>query len=255
MRLDLYLVKKKLAHSRTQAQDLIKSGSVFLQLPTEERTLKKSNYDVSEIFFDAIFVRENQIQKYVSRGGLKLQAALIHLGFDVKNKTILDVGQSTGGFTDCLLLRGAKHVVGVDVGQGQLHPSLRLHPQVSFFETLHVNQLQDSSEFLLTVPRNGFDLIVADVSFISICKVMPYLHPFLKAQGHFLFLVKPQFELGPNALDKNGLVKDEKNYSVVENEVMIQAKSIFSNTIEYFRSELNGKDGNQEFFIYGQNKN
>jgi 23S rRNA (cytidine1920-2'-O)/16S rRNA (cytidine1409-2'-O)-methyltransferase len=254
MRLDVLLVQKKLANSRTQAQDLIKSGHVFILQNAQKKTLLKPNHEISEDQFDLVSVDDNVLQKFVSRGGLKLESALKHLSLDIHNLVALDVGQSTGGFTDCLLQQGAKLVVGIDVGRDQLHSSLKNHPHVQFFESLHVNELSKRPEFLSSIPKGGFDLIVADVSFISLAKVMIFLKPYLKSQGFYLLLVKPQFEAGPNALDKNGIVKDEKVYGIVQNNVTSEAKKVFGNVLDYFQSGLAGKDGNQEFFIYGKNE-
>lgn len=254
MRLDLLLVHKKLASSRTQAQDLIRNGHVFLQQETQKKFLLKPNHEIHEIDYENIQVDENILQKYISRGGLKLESALAHLSLDVKNLKVLDVGQSTGGFTDCLLQSGVESVVGIDVGRDQLHASLKPNQRVKYFEGLHVNEMHLSPSFLKSVPEGGFDLIVADVSFISLSKVMPYLKPYLKNKGHYLFLVKPQFEAGPNALDKNGIVKDEKIYVIVQNTITEEAKKNFGEVLNYFKSGLTGKDGNQEFFIYGKNQ-
>lgn len=254
MRLDLLLVQKKLANSRTQAQELIKNGHVSILQNSQKKTLLKPNHEILDDQFDLIRVDKNVLQKYVSRGGIKLESALKYLNLNIQNLTALDVGQSTGGFTDCLLQHGAKSVVGIDVGKDQLHASLKNHPQVHFFESLHVNELCSRSEFLKCVPAKGFDLIVADVSFISLAKVMSLLKPYLKSQGCYLLLVKPQFEAGPNALDKNGIVKDEKVYGIVQNNVTEEAKKVFGHVLDYFQSGLAGKDGNQEFFIYGKNE-
>lgn len=254
MRLDLLLVQKKLANSRTQAQDLIKNGHVFILLNGQKKVLLKPNYELQEEQFGLVNVDENSLQKFVSRGGLKLESALKHLNLKIQDFMVLDVGQSTGGFTDCLLQSGAKMVVGIDVGRDQLHPSLKKHPQVRYFESLHVNELHLNPDFLKAVPQKSCDLIVADVSFISLSKVMSFLKPFLKPEGWYLFLVKPQFEAGPNALDKNGIVKDEKVYAIVQNSVSEEAKKVFGNVTDYFKSGLAGKDGNQEFFIYGKNE-
>lgn len=255
MRLDLLLVRKKLASSRTQAQELIRSGYVFISQGSQQKNILKSNYEVEESQYDFVGVNENALQKYVSRGGLKLESALQHVKLDLKGLHVLDIGQSTGGFTDCLIQYEAALVVGVDVGRDQLHSSLKANTKVKSFEALHVNELHLNQEFLSAVPRHGFDLIVADVSFISLIKVIIFLKPYLKQKGWYLFLVKPQFELGPNALDKNGIVKDEKNYAIVQNNISEEAKKVFGDVTDYFKSGLAGKDGNQEFFIYGQNQN
>ena len=254
MRLDLLLVEKKLASSRTLAQELIKNGFVYRLEAEQKNYLLKSNIDVPDDWTRFIFVENNAFQKFVSRGGLKLEAALKHLNIKLEKKIVLDVGQSTGGFTDCLLQNGAQFVVGVDVGRDQLHADLKKNQNMVSIESLHVNALSQNEMFLKHVPKDGFDLIVTDVSFISLTKVMSYLKPFLKPKGHFLFLVKPQFEAGSNALDKNGIVKDEKTYDLVQTIVSEEAGKIFGRVIDFFKSELQGKDGNQEFFIYGQNE-
>lgn len=254
MRLDLVLVQKKLAVSRTQAQDLIKNGHVFILIDSTKKVLLKPNHEIPEDQFDLVQVDDNLLQKYVSRGGLKLESALKKLKLDVTGLKVLDVGQSTGGFTDCLLQHQAHSVVGIDVGRDQLHDSLKLRQNVKFFESLHVSGLETHAEFKNCVPSRGFDLVVADVSFISLIKVMSFLKPFLKEDGHFLLLVKPQFEAGSNALDKNGIVKDEKVYGIVQNNVTEEAKKVFGQVLDYFESGITGKDGNQEFFIYGKNQ-
>lgn len=254
MRLDLLLVQKKLASSRTQAQELIRNGHVFLKINSEKKALLKSNYEVGDSQHEFVVVDENSLQKYVSRGGLKLESALHHLQLEVKSLKVLDVGQSTGGFTDCLLQNQSAQVVGIDVGRDQLHESLKTHPQVKSFESLHVHELSSHQEFVKSVPSGGFDLIVADVSFISLTKVMSWIKPYLKNQGDFLFLVKPQFESGPNALDKNGIVKDEKVYAIVQNNISTEAEAVFGKVLDYFKAGLQGKDGNQEYFIYGKNQ-
>lgn len=251
MRIDLLLVQKKMVTSRTQAQDLILGGFVYLQKKDKQIPILKSNTQIDENDFDNIYVSKNEIQKYVSRGGLKLEAALNHLKFSVKNFNVFDVGQSTGGFTDCLLQLGAHQVVGIDVGHQQLHPAIQQNPSVISFEGVHVKDLASHSEFLKVVPTGGFDLIVIDVSFVSLTKVMPFVKSYLKAQGHFLFLVKPQFELTAKDLDRNGVVKDSKKFSLVQSSIQEEARLNFGLVIDYFKSEVIGKDGNQEFFIYG----
>jgi 23S rRNA (cytidine1920-2'-O)/16S rRNA (cytidine1409-2'-O)-methyltransferase len=250
LRLDVYLVQQKLANSRTQAQDFIQNGFVSNVQNEMKLVLNKSNYIVKET--DKIVVDSNQLQKFVSRAGLKLEAALKHLNLTVQDKVVLDVGQSTGGFTDCLLQRGAKQVVGIDVGHGQLHESLKNHPKVISFENLNAKDLSVNTSFLRSVPVNQFDLIVADVSFISLGKIIPSIANFIPADGEYLLLVKPQFECGRENLDENGLVKDIKIYKAVEADISAKALEHFKNVQEYFPSEVLGKDGNQEFFIYGK---
>ncbi len=253
MRLDLFLVQQKLAHSRTQAQEFIQGGFVLLKKENTTQILKKSSYDVTEDLMPFISVQKNDFQKYVSRAGLKLESAVHFLKLNIAGKKVLDVGQSTGGFTDFLLQNNAAFVLGFDVGQSQLHPSLKNHERMLSFEGLHVKDLANSSNFLKQVPAKGFDLIVLDVSFISLGKVIGFLKPYLADQGEYLFLVKPQFEVGPDALDKNGLVKEVKSYQTVENKIKLEVEQVFGKPLQFFKSQLTGKDGNQEFFIYGKN--
>lgn len=252
MRLDVYLLQNKLATSRTQARDLIENGFVFLDRGGKSICLQKPGYTVDESERGSIRVEENPLQKYVSRAGLKLEGALRHTRCEAKGKTVLDVGQSTGGFTDCILRAGARQVVGVDVGHGQIHPDLKENPRVTALEGLHAKDIAQSELFQKQVPAGGFDLVLADVSFISLEKVMPFLAPFLKRDGEYLFLVKPQFECGAEHLDKNGIVRDADVYVEVEKRIRQTAGQIFGEVIGYFRSETPGKDGNQEFFIYGK---
>lgn len=249
------MLQNKLAVSRTQARDLIENGFVFLDRGGKSVCLQKPGYVVDESESGNIRVEENPLQKYVSRAGLKLEAALRHISYDAKGKAVLDVGQSTGGFTDCILRAGAKHVVGVDVGHDQVHPNLKENAQVTVLEGLHAKDMAQSELFQKQVPAGGFDLVLADVSFISLEKVMPFIEPFLKRRGDFLFLVKPQFECGAQHLDKNGIVRDAGVYSEVEKRICQAAVKIFGEVTEYFRSETTGKDGNQEFFIYGKKIN
>jgi 23S rRNA (cytidine1920-2'-O)/16S rRNA (cytidine1409-2'-O)-methyltransferase len=250
LRLDLFLVQQKLATSRTQAQDFIANGFVYLVLDEKKQMLSKSSFLVKES--DKIVVVANELQKFVSRAGLKLEGALQHLNLSVKDKVVLDVGQSTGGFTDCLLHYGAKQVVGVDVGHSQLHEKIAKDPRVECFENLNVKELSVNTAFLRSVPANGFDLLVVDVSFISLTKVIPSLFNLLSEGAEYLILVKPQFECGRENLDSNGIVKGEKIYSDIEEEIKKTAQQYFKNVTAYFESSILGKDGNREFFIYGR---
>lgn len=252
MRIDLALVEKKLVASRTQAQDLIQSGHVFIKKNNQDVAILKSNYQLSDAEKETIFIQQNEIQKYVSRGGLKLEQAIQHANISVQDKVVLDIGQSTGGFTDCLLQQGVKAVVGFDVGRDQLHANLIGNPKIKAFEGLHAKDLASNQQFLAAVPTGGFDLMVADVSFISLTKIMPFVKQYLKIGGEYLFLVKPQFELTAKDLDRNGIVKDKKKYSLVQSVIEQEARQQFGSVIDYFLSETLGKDGNQEFFIYGK---
>lgn len=245
MRLDQFLVQHKEIESRTKAQDLIEKGLVSLK----DKVLTKSSFDVTEAMFSEIIVAENNLSQFVSRAGFKLVGALDQVDQSVDMLAILDVGQSTGGFTDALLQRKARHVTGLDVGSSQLHEKIKLDRRVTSFENLNVKDI--SSHKLAT---QQFDGIVCDVSFISLTKVVSFLEPLLKSDGFFLFLVKPQFECGPQALDKNGIVSDAKVYATIQTNITILCEKLFQCKCKYFESSITGKDGNKEFFIYGIKK-
>lgn len=245
MRLDQFLVQYKKIESRTKAQDLIAQGLVSLK----GKALNKPSFAVTNEMFDEIIIAENDLNQYVSRAGFKLSAALNFLNLDVTGFSVLDVGQSTGGFTDALLQRNAKHVTGFDVGSVQLHDKIKTDSRVSFFENLNVKDINSHQ-----IATEKFDGIVCDVSFISLTKVILHLEPLLKPKGFFLFLVKPQFECGPQALDKNGIVSDAKVYSKIQLEITSLCEKLFQCECKYFESSITGKDGNKEFFIYGHKK-
>ena len=206
--------------------------------------------------------------KYVSRGGLKLAGALLASGISVAGRTCLDVGQSTGGFTDCLLQAGADFVVGVDVGSGQLHPSLREDARVLAFENVNARDagaIQNVAVSARTVRANGqndhpnepdnalamsFDLIVGDLSFISQTLVLPALVPLLTPGGDLLMLVKPQFELQPGQVGKGGIVRDTAMYPLVEQRIRDCCRALGLAVTGWFDSPITGGDGNREFFVH-----
>jgi len=251
MRLDLYLVQKQLASSRSHAQELIHAGQVYQLKNSQKVPLKKPNYQVNESQ-DQIFVEAGPANRFVSRGGLKLEGALAHCQFVVTGLKVLDVGISTGGFSDCLLQSGVASVLGVDVGHGQLHSSLQGHPRLSHIEGLNAREIDQNPQVRASMPVGGFDLVVMDVSFISISLIVPKLVGLLKSGGYLLSLVKPQFEVGPEGLGKGGLVKDSGLYSVVEDKVRNLCQSSGLSVKDYFNSQIEGKDGNREFFIFAQ---
>jgi len=259
MRLDLFLVSYKKIESRSKAQELISQGYVYLTKPNQEKIiLKKANFIVNEDMYSYITIQDNDFNRYVSRGALKLLGALDKLQLNIANKIVFDIGQSTGGFTDVLLQKGAQLVVGVDVGQDQLHAKIKSDARVKYFEKVNVKDLSSNTDFTTYVLQKNqskveyFDLLVCDVSFISLTKIISQVAGFLKNGGSFLFLVKPQFECGPEFLDKNGLVKNEKIYSDIEKQIKAECEKIFNCSTQFFESSITGKDGNKEFFIYGQ---
>ena len=242
-RVDVLLVQRGLAASRTMAQRLIESGRVAcdggvvarasLELPPEA----------------VLTVTDDDSDRYVSRGGLKLAGALAQTGIAVAGKTCLDVGQSTGGFTDCLLQAGAAHVVGIDVGHGQLHPRLRHDQRVTASEGINARALT-AADLGPAFPAGGFDLIVGDLSFISLTLVLPQLPALLAAHGDLLLLVKPQFEVGPDNIGKGGIVRDPALYIEVETKLRHCAASLGLTVRAWFDSTITGGDGNREFFIW-----
>ncbi|MFN3493557.1 MAG: TlyA family RNA methyltransferase [Hydrogenophaga sp.] len=252
MRADQLLVERGLAVSRSQAQRLIAAGVRWRLLPGGWKTVTKNGEELGETV--EIELADSAETRFVSRGGLKLDGALDRVGLRVEGLRCLDVGQSTGGFTDCLLQRGAAQVVGVDVGQGQLHPRLRADARVVCVEKCNAREL--NADRLLaegsTEAAPPFDLVVGDLSFISQTLVWPALVPLLAPQGRLLMLVKPQFELQPEHIGKGGLVRDPASYLLVRSR-MEQACRDHGLTLEdYFESPITGGDGNREFFVYAR---
>lgn len=231
--------------TRSVAQRLISNGAAEWASPIGWAALKKAGEDLPETA--QLRVTDDAELRYVSRGGLKLEGALKHTGFDPASQIVLDVGQSTGGFTDCLLAHGARHVVGVDVGHAQLHPRLLADARVSALEGVHVRELAVLRQH---APTGGFTLIVGDLSFISMIGSLPELLPWLEVHGHLLVLIKPQFELGPQAVGKGGLVKDEADYPRLEARVRLACTALGLKVLDYFDSPITGGDGNREFFLH-----
>lgn len=264
-RLDQLLVDKGLAPSKTKAQEMIERGEVYLKpihnQPLTARQLvaknaiptvaKKPAQMVDENLV-AVTINEQNLLKYVSRAGFKLEAALRQMNLSVDNLRALDIGQSTGGFTDCLLQHGCKHVVGVDVATDELHPSLRNHSRIT--PILGVNAREIQSIKHVELAPNTFDLVVMDISFISIKMILPVVVSFLRSGGFILALVKPQFEVGSVNLSKKGIVKSLQTLANVQESVVDLAQKLGFVHIQYFPSQLKGRDGNQEFFLYGVKK-
>jgi 23S rRNA (cytidine1920-2'-O)/16S rRNA (cytidine1409-2'-O)-methyltransferase len=248
MRADQLLVERGLAASRSQAVRLIAGGMRWRDAGTSDawRSVVKNKDEVPESaeleLVDAAEAR------YVSRGGLKLEGALQVSGIDPAGKLCFDVGQSTGGFTDCLLQRGAVKVVGVDVGHGQLHAKLREDERVVAIEGVNARAL--SPDDLEEEGESHFDLIVGDLSFISLTLVLPAVVEFLADDGRLLLLVKPQFELQPGQVGKGGIVRDEAMYAVVEKRLRDACEALDLRVLQWFDSPIAGGDGNREFFIH-----
>ncbi len=257
MRADQLLVERGLAASRSQAVRLI-AGGLRWQDGTVWRTVAKNKDDIPE---DAPLELVNDAEaRYVSRGGLKLEGALRTTGLDVTGKSCFDVGQSTGGFTDCLLQHGAVRVVGVDVGQGQLHARMREDERVLCVEQVNARALV-ASDLIADCPEEElatgqfdpqFDVVVADLSFISLTLVLPAVVPFLAPHGDLLVLVKPQFELQPGQVGKGGIVRDPAFYGVVEQRLRDSCADLGLSVHAWFDSPVEGGDGNREFFMHAK---
>lgn len=248
MRIDQLLVQRHLASTRSQAQRLITGGVEWLQGETWKRVAKNGDEVPDDV---QLRLLDDAEARYVSRGGLKLEAALQRIGLSVQGRTCLDVGQSTGGFTDCLLRAGAARVVGLDVGQGQLHPSLRDDPRVLCIEKLNARDAEAVAEALEgEAPAGGFDLLVGDLSFISQTLVLPAVVPWLRSGGHLLMLVKPQFELQPGQVGKGGIVRDASLYPLIEQRLRDACSALDLAVQDWFDSPIEGGDGNREFFIH-----
>jgi 23S rRNA (cytidine1920-2'-O)/16S rRNA (cytidine1409-2'-O)-methyltransferase len=247
VRADQLLVERGLAASRSQAQRLIASGVIWRAGPTGAWQRVAKNGDELSAFVELMLLDDAE-SRYVSRGGLKLEGALRASGWSVNGWRCLDVGQSTGGFTDCLLQHGAAQVVGVDVGHGQLHERLRADPRVVCVEHCNARDLVPGDERLPGAAQ-GFDLIVGDLSFISLTLVLPLLRALLGPAGRLLLLVKPQFELQPADIGKGGLVRDPASYARVEARIR-DACQVQALTVEgYWNSVITGGDGNREFWL------
>jgi len=249
MRADHLLVLKGFAATRSAAQRLIDAGGVRWHGPKGWAVPRKAGEDLPEDC--QIEVTDDAELRFVSRGGLKLDAALLHVKLEVAGRTCLDVGQSTGGFTDVLLQRGAERVVGIDVGRAQLSPALAADARVQLFEGLNARDVSGSA-FELETEEHSFDIVVADVSFISLTHVLPTIARYLAPTGRALLLVKPQFELQPIDIGKGGLVKDEAAYPRVEQRIREACAGLGLSVLDYFASSVDGGDGNREFFVLAE---
>lgn len=235
-RIDKLLVEEGHAESRQKAQALVMAGVVLVD---EKRVEKPSEQ----------FTREAKIRikgqtdetKYVGRGGLKLEKALDEFGVDPTGMTCLDVGASTGGFTDCLLQRGARKVFAIDVGTNQLAWKLRSDERVVAREQVNARSLK-SEDF-----DTAFDLIVMDVSFISVTKILPALKGLLAEGGKIVVLIKPQFEVGRGEVGKGGIVREPEKHREVIDSITVFARSIGLIDNGITESPILGADGNKEF--------
>ena len=236
MRLDVYLTENKICKSRAAAQSLIKNGGVTVN----GKAVTKNSVEVSEN--DIVSVIEQKQLKYVGRGGLKLERALELWRFDLNGALCVDIGASTGGFTDCMLQNGARKVYAVDVGRDQLDGKLRADSRVVSLEQTDIRDF--------SLPENEqADFIGTDVSFISLKMIFPHIFRLLKSGGYAVTLIKPQFEVGRKNLSKKGIVRDEKvRLSIVENIKNCALQCGFE-IIGTEVSPITGGDGNTEYLL------
>jgi len=241
MRADQLLVQRGLAPTRSAAQRLIEHGAVRWLGARGWALPRKAGEDLPEAC--ELEVTDDAELRWVSRAGLKLDAALAQCGIEVAGRHCLDVGQSTGGFSEVLLARGAASVVGIDVGHGQLHAKLRDDPRVTALEGINARHLGADA-----LPRSPFELVVADLSFISLTLVLPALAPL--ASRDLLLLVKPQFELQPADIGKGGLVTDPAAHAQVQARLRAACAELDLAVRDYFESTVAGGDGNREHFLW-----
>lgn len=232
-RLDLEMVRRGLAKSRTAAAELIRRGNVMVN----GAPARKPSTSISEE--DTVTVTATL--PYVSRSGEKLEAALNYWNINVVGLTVADVGSSTGGFTDCALSRGALHVYAIDVGTEQLDATLRNDPRVTVMEGTDVRTTT------LPVP---IDLVVVDVSFISLTQVLPSVVGLLAPHGTLVALIKPQFEVGKENVGKGGIVRDDAARNAALDRIVQKIKNLEFSSVETIPSPITGKDGNQEYLVY-----
>ena len=236
-RLDLLMVRRGLAHSRQRALALILAGHVCVN----DQRVSKAGAFVPE---DASIRITGRDMPYVSRGGLKLEAALVTFKIDVTGLRCLDVGASTGGFTDCLLQHGATYVTAVDVGYGQLHWKLRSDPRVRVMERTNIRHLDTH------LLDSKADLACIDVSFISLKIVVPAVLRFLKEPYRIICLIKPQFEVGKGLVGKGGVVRDPALHRSVIEDVTGSLEKLWLRRLGITPSPILGPKGNQEYLAY-----
>lgn len=236
-RIDIILVERELASSRERAQALILSGNVIVNdVPVTKRG--------QVVAVDAEIRLRGEGCKYVSRGGIKLEAAIRAFGIDVAGKTALDVGASTGGFTHVLLLAGAAKIYAVDVGHNQLDWTIRKDPRVVVHEGINARYM----DFELIGEK--VDIIVADVSFISLSKIFPALIQFAKPETDWITLIKPQFEVGRDKVGKGGIVRSEEDRLEAVEKLVCSSEKLGLRRADLIESPISGTSGNKEFLAH-----
>lgn len=238
IRVDRLLVDRGLVESREKAQGLILAGSILV----DEQKVEKCGSLVNP---DAVVRLLGDLPKYVSRGGLKLEGALEHFRVDPDGKICLDIGSSTGGFTDCLLQHGASRVIAVDGGTNQLDWKLRRDPRVVVLEKVNARYI--------TFDRIGTwaELVTIDVSFISVTLILPPLISLLASPAELIVLVKPQFEVGKGKVGKGGIVRDPAQHQEAITRVSRTLLQLGFSNLASMESPILGVEGNREFFLHG----
>ena len=239
VRIDQLLYKRALTESREKARALILEGKVIVNGQKVEKpgTMVNQNAEITIC---------GETLPYVSRGGLKLEKALKEFAIDVKDKVAMDVGASTGGFTDCLIQHGAKKVYSVDVGYGQLAWELRTDPRVVPIEKTNIRYMPKEK-----IPEE-VDIVTVDVSFISLRLVIPKILEFLKPDGEIIALIKPQFEAGKGEVPKGGVIKDPEKREKIVQEIKQFFESLNVKIVGIIPSPIPGQKGNIEFLLYAQ---
>ena len=235
-RLDLILVERGIFETREKAKREIMAGNIIVN----EHAVTKAGTNFKDD--EKLLIRVKDRLKYVSRGGLKLEKAIEVWNLDFSDKTVLDKGDSTGGFTDCALQNGAKKVYSVDVGTNQLDWKLRNDSRVVSIENTHIKDLKPEN-----LENEKADFTVIDVSFISLTKVIPYLRKFLKDKGKVIMLIKPQFEVGKKKIGKNGIVMEEQYYDEAIKKIISFIKENDYELVGVEESPIKGSKGNKEF--------
>lgn len=235
-RLDLLLLDRRLVHSREEGRRRILAGEVLVN----DQAVTK----VGSLIDERAPIRVKAASRYVSRGGFKLEKALGEFGIDLTGKSAIDIGASTGGFTDCLLAHGAAKVFAVDVGYGQLDWKLRNDPRVSVFEKNNIRYFELSS-----LPHRA-DLATIDVSFISLKLVLPHVRRLAIPRHEVIALIKPQFEVGKGQVGKGGVVRAPEEHARVIDEIKRSASEQGYKVVGVIESPLLGPKGNKEFLIY-----
>lgn len=235
-RLDLILVERGIFETREKAKREIMAGNIIVN----EYAVTKAGTNFKDD--EKLLIRVKDRLKYVSRGGLKLEKAIEVWNLDFLDKTVLDIGASTGGFTDCALQNGAKKVYSVDVGTNQLDWKLRNDSRVVSIENTHIKDLKPEN-----LENEKADFTVIDVSFISLTKVIPYLRKFLKDKGKVIMLIKPQFEVGKEKIGKNGIVMEEQYHDEAIKKIISFIKENDYELVGVEESPIKGSKGNKEF--------